>query len=173
MLLDVSRALRSPGEEFPFVHEETIPPQDIYGEQIVFDDPVTMSGVFCMSGDSLMLRGELKCVAHALCANCLAPVAVPMVVPFDEVFVRVDRFTPQDEDDPDRLAFEGAKVALSHLALTLAVLNLPMRFVCREDCPGLMPAQSDISTQASQKETPDQHPFSALQSLLNEDLGGK
>ena len=33
--------------------------------------------------------------------------------------------------------FEGSKVELSHLAMTLAVLDLPMRFECGEDCPAL------------------------------------
>ena len=50
LLLDVSRAMRTPGEAFSFVHHEHIPPQDICGETVSFDEPVVLEGHFSMSG---------------------------------------------------------------------------------------------------------------------------
>lgn len=174
MLLDVSRALRAPGEEIPFAHNDCIPPQDIFGEEITFTD-VLLKGHFSMLGESLHITGLLTTVAHGQCAGCLKPVALPLEVEFDEIFTRVGRFprqteeTPDDEDD-ERLEFEGSKVDLAHLALTLAVLELPMRFTCGEDCEALSEMQPDDQfTHACQKDMPDQHPFSALQQLLTKD----
>ena len=101
-------------------------------------------------------------------------VEYPIEVEFDEIFTRQSRYPQQEEDQDDeeeRLMFDGSKVELSHLALTLAVLELPMRFVCGDACPALDAMQPDDenSTHACQKDMPDQHPFSALQQLLTKD----
>ena len=173
MLLDISRALRAPGEEFPFLHRDEIPPQEILGETVEFSD-VLLNGHFSLTGDSLRLFGQLTAVAHGHCAGCLAPVDYQVNVPFDEVFTRVTRYTQQEEIsiEEEGWLYEGSKVELSHLAMTLAVLELPMRFECGEDCPALaaMPSEEDtLQTHACQKDMPDQHPFSALQQLLTKD----
>ena len=173
MFLDITPALRAPGSEFPLLHRDVVPPQTVFGEEITFED-VRFEGVYSLTGDTLCLTGLFRARALGHCAGCLKPVTQEMEVPFDEVFTRLSRFhpqeVPQDEDD-ERLMFEGSKVELSHLALTLAVLELPMRFVCGEDCEALramQPADSPI-THACQKDMPDQHPFSALQQLLTKD----
>ena len=57
---------------------------------------------------------------------------------------------------------------LAQLALTLAVLELPMRFECA-DCSAQAGDDADETTRACQKETPMEHPFSALQQLLTKD----
>lgn len=172
MQLDISRALRAPGEDFPFLHRDAIPPQEVFGETVTFDD-VLLSGHYSFAGESLHIRGVLKTAAHGCCAGCLKPVTVPMEIPVDEIFTRQGRY-PQEEETPgeeEGLMFEGSKVELSHLAMTLAVLELPMRFVCGDDCPALdaVRPEDTPSTHACQKDMPDQHPFSALQQLLTKD----
>ncbi len=172
MLLDISRALRSPGEEIFFEHRDAIPPQDIFGEEITFTD-VILKGHYSMVGESLHLDGVLTCTAHGLCAGCLQPVEHLLEVDFDEIFTRISPYpvenVPEDEDD-ERLQFEGSKVDLAHLALTLAVLEMPMRLTCKGGCEVLSDMQPDEQiTHACQKDVPDQHPFSALQQLLTKD----
>ena len=172
MLLDISRALRAPGEEIPFRHRDMIPPQEIFGETVVFDD-VLLTGTCAVTGDSLRIRGKLTATARGACARCLRPVDYPVSVDFDEVFTRLSRF-PQQEEAPgeeERLVYEGSKVELSHLAMTLAVLELPIRFECGDDCPALdeAPPEDTQEPHACQKDMPDQHPFSALQQLLTKD----
>lgn len=173
MYLDITSALRAPGEEIPLDHRDVIPPQEIFGEEITFSD-VLFSGVYSMVGESLHLSGTLTAVAHGCCAGCLKPVDYQVEVPFDEIFTRLGKYDQpaENEDEEDeRLVFEGSKVDLSHLALTLAVLELPMRFVCGDDCEALRAMQPDDPqiTHACQKDMPDQHPFSALQQLLTKD----
>ena len=174
MLLDISRALRAPGEEIPFLHRDAIPTQEILGETVSFSD-VLLAGHFSLTGESLRLWGELTATAHGHCAGCLRPVDYAVRVPFDEIFTRMTRFTPREEDVPgeeERWLYEGSKVELSHLSMTLAVLDLPMRFECGPDCPvlGRIPSDQDSqNSHACQKDMPDQHPFSALQQLLTKD----
>lgn len=164
MLLDVSRALRAPGEAFTFEHHERIPPQDINGEKVTFDEPVVLEGRFSMSGNDLTLEGELTATAHSRCCNCLEPAKVDLKVPFREVFTRLDRFHEDAGDDPDRLVFSGSKVELDHLTLTLALLELPIRILCRPDCEGYRQMAPQYT--APQKN----NPFSVLQDLIKNDL---
>ena len=173
MLLDISRALRAPGEEIPFLHRDAIPPQEIFGETVAFSD-VTLSGFLTSVEDHLRIWGTLHAVAHGHCAGCLQPVDYPVEVPFDETFIRVTARNPRPEEESpeeEEWYYEGSKVELSHLALTLALLDLPIRFECGDSCPGFagLPEEETQTTHACQKDLPDQHPFSALQQLLTKD----
>ncbi len=170
MLLDISRALRAPGEEIPFQHRDRIPPQEIFGETVTFDEPL-LTGWHSVAGDSLRIWGTLNCTVHGHCAGCLQEVSYQVETPFDETFIRLNRFAPEKEtpDEEEQMVYEGSKVELSHLALTLTLLNLPMRFTCGEDCPALRALETGDAPSACQEDMPDQHPFSALQQLLNED----
>ena len=85
-------------------------------------------------------------------------------MPFREVFTRLDRFHEDAGDDPDRLVFSGSKVELDHLTLTLALLELPIRILCRPDCEGYR--QMAPRYTAPQKN----NPFSVLQDLIKNDL---
>ena len=96
MLLDVSRAMRQPGEAIPFEHHDEIPPQEFFGETITFDD-VLLRGHFSGAEDNLRIWGTLTCTAHGHCAGCLKPVDLEMEIPFDENFLRLTRFTQQEE----------------------------------------------------------------------------
>ena len=166
MLLDISRALKAQGSEFPFLLSGEISDQDILGEPVSFDK-AAMNGLFSAAGKSVLIHGQLETIAHARCAKCLGSAKVDLKVPFREIFVQ-----DGDPNDPDKFSFEGNWLDLSHLALSLAVLALPMRFICREDCKGLCPVcggnlNKNLCT--CQKELQQKHPFEALQQLLKKD----
>lgn len=166
MLLDISRALKDQGTEFPFLLVGQIPEQDVLGEQVSFDK-ASMSGFFSAAGKSVLIHGELETVAHARCARCLKPAQASLTAPFREIFIQ-----DGDPEDPDKFAFEGNCLDLDHLALSLAVLELPIRFICRADCKGLCPVcggNLNDNLCACQKESPKKHPFEALQQLLKKD----
>ncbi|HNW85459.1 MAG TPA: DUF177 domain-containing protein [Candidatus Limiplasma sp.] len=166
MELDVSKALLSPGTEFPFTAEVAVPPQDVIGETVTFDT-VSMAGHYSAMDGAIRLQGELTTTAHALCAMCLTPVNVAMNFPFDEMFRR-----DANELTDDAFQYEGGKVALDQFTLTLIMLNLPMRFLCDENCEGNEAYQAfkqDISKSSCEEESPTQRPFEALQRLLTKD----
>lgn len=165
MLLDITRALQTPGAEFPFVVSQEVAPQDILGEEVVFET-AALTGFFSGVGESIYVHGRLSTVAHARCANCLAPAQAPIEVQFSESFMH-----GEDPEDPDRFTYEGSKIDFTDLATSLAVLALPMRFLCRENCEALCgTCGKDKDHCTCQKELPaKQHPFAALQQLLTKD----
>lgn len=172
MKLDITDALRRPGESFPFILEVQIPPQDIMGDVVTFD-PVRMEGSFTLNDAKLHLKGKLATVAHGSCAKCLEAADYPVKLSFHEIFSRKgDRYEEEEDelDQTDRLAYDGPRLAVDQLALTLVVLDLPMRFLCREDCEGIPGiTQTNREADADQEDLTTQHPFSALQQLLNKD----
>ena len=136
MVLDVSKAFLRPGERIPFRHEEPIPPQSIFGETVTFPEPARMEGDYLLEGSTLYLSGIIEVTALGHCAFCLKEVDHPVRKEFSEVFLHLDRMTRQTQeaaDDDERMTFEGKEIDLAQLALTLTVLDLPMRFEC-QDC---------------------------------------
>ena len=71
--------------------------------------------------------------------------------------------------EEESFRFEGKKVPLDHMTLTLVVLELPMRFECRADCPGseeLKAWNENNPVSSNDAGASTQHPFEALRSLL-------
>ena len=163
MELDVTQALLRPGEAFPFEEKVTVSPQDVNGETVSFTD-VLLTGTYSAMDGAVRLKGSLSATAHAPCAMCLKDAAFPMEISFAENF-RKDAVETEDED----FAYEGSKVSLDHLSLTLLMLNLPMRFICSEACDGGEEYRKygDSAGQSLQEDT--QRPFEALKQLLQED----
>lgn len=170
MRLDVSAALKERGKAFPFVHRETLPPQDILGETVAFADPVVLSGTFSVAEERLQLKGTIAATVHAHCARCLAPVEHTYQIPFHETFVRSGRQVREASEEEEELAlFEGSTVELDHLALSLTLLELPIRFLCQEDCKGVAQAEPNQLANASRETLDHAHPFAALRELLTKD----
>ncbi len=172
MVLDVSQAFLRPGERIAFRHEEPIPPQLIFGETVTFPQPAVMTGDYLLEGSTLYLTGTLDVTARGSCAFCLSDVSYPVHQEFAEVFLHLDRMTrltKRAADDDEQMTFEGKELDLAQLALTLTVLELPMRFVCEACSQQAGEDDAGDDTHACQKETPTEHPFSALQQLLTKD----
>lgn len=163
MLLDISKALQNPGVEYPFTLHSQSPEED---ESVAFPEGLTLKGVSMGAGESVFVRGELTAKVRSQCARCLEPADAWVTAAFEEVYVR-----EPDPSDPEKPAYTGHTLDVSEQALASLWLALPMRFLCREDCLGLCPdcgANLNVSPCSCQKEL-QQHPFSALQTLLTKD----
>ena len=166
MELDVSKALLAPGAEFPFSAQGTVLPQDVLGETVTFDS-VSLTGMYSAMDGNIQLTGELSTMAHATCAMCLRPASIPLNIAFSEQFCK-----DANEIEDEVFHYEGNKVTLDQLTLTLLMLNLPMRFLCEENCKGSEAYQAlkqDIFKSSCEEESPTQRPFEALQHLLTKD----
>ena len=159
MELDVSRALAQPGQEFPFSGTQAIADQEMFGTVVRLDD-CAVAGTF-MADDrgNISVRGRIETVAHAPCANCLKDASATVENEFDEEFIRNG-----DPEDDEIFAYEGHLVSLSRLVMSYAVMALPIRFLCREDCPGF--EYTDRTENPA--ETGIQHPFAGLRQLLDQ-----
>ena len=168
MELDVIKALLAPGAEFPFSASISLPPQDVSGETVTFDT-VTLSGQYSALDNTVRLEGELTTVVHAACALCMQPAEIPVAIPFDEMFRK-----GINELEDEAFVYEGSRVPLTQMTLTLIMLNLPMRFLCREGCKGseayrMFKRQHIVAECEEQPQT--RRPFEVLRGMLGEEAG--
>jgi len=157
MKLDVSDALSNPGQEYPFSGLQAIADQEVSGDTVRIDD-CAVEGVFLSDEEgNISVRGKLRTIAHAHCAKCLEEASAEVGNEFDEVFQRNG-----DPEDDEIFVYEGREVSLEKLVMSYAVMALPIRFLCREDCPGFEYRDPDVAP----AEPGIQYPFAGLQQLL-------
>jgi uncharacterized protein len=165
--LDISAALRLPGTEVPFDHRVDLPEQDILGETVSFPEPAIVRGTFLLSGDALIFKARLKVLARGSCARCLKPVNYEVNLPFEEAFAREDQVAGESDPWEERLTFSGNRVDLTQIVRSLAVLDLPLRFLCGKGCTGISETPAGRTDEPYNEEmSADAHPFAALQQLL-------
>ena len=160
MKLDVSEALAHPGQEYPFSGSQAMADQEIGGDTIHFEDCAVRGVLMADDQGDIAVRGEVSTVAHARCANCLAPAQAAVTNTFDEVFRRGG-----DPEDIEIFAYEGKEIDPDRLIMSYAIMALPIRFLCREDCPGFEYRDPDPAPE----EPGVQHPFAGLSQLLDKD----
>ena len=78
-----------------------------------------------------------------------------------------------DPEDDEIFAYEGAQLDFAKLTLTHVLLNLPMRFLCKEDCRGFEEYEEVNQHKHCRDDANVQRPFAALQQLLAEKSDNK
>jgi uncharacterized protein len=94
------------------------------------------------SGESYLLRGDLRGKLITPCSRCLEPAAVeldiPVIVAYEE---RDDDGEEADEDeddeDSDVRAFSGGEIDLGPELRDEILLAMPIGPLCRQDCAGI------------------------------------
>jgi uncharacterized protein len=88
--------------------------------------------------EGVLVSGTVRAVATGECGRCLDPVEIPITAELVELYAYPgddkDGGGP-DEDEVSRL--EGDFIPLEARLRDAVVLALPLRPVCRTDCPGL------------------------------------
>ena len=162
-MLDISHALKNPGQVYPLEAEVSLPEMEAMGETLAFEN-ARFVGELLGAGESVSVKGTVRADVIAHCARCLAPVRYAVETPVDETFVRAENASA----DSDAYPIVGTEIELMDLVRDAVVLDLPMRFLCKEDCKGLCPKCG-----ANRNEHPcnclegdDDNPFAALRDLF-------
>ena len=121
--MKISARLLQEGSPKP-IHETLDPKKlDLEFVDLTYLENVVLDGTVEKMQNTLILRGNLTSrVAHA-CARCLKAVEEPVDHPLEVIY------DIQGKEEVD--ALEDVREAL--------ILNHPLRFLCREECPGLCP----------------------------------
>ncbi len=164
--LNVSRALKSPGEAFPFEADARIEEMEVLGDPVRFAD-IAVKGEFVGAGETVSVDAIVTATVHSRCARCLEAVSLPIAAELQAEFAR-----QPDPDDPDQYAFEGYAVDLAEAVKDALVLQLPIRFLCKEDCKGLCPkcgVNLNTGSCTCRKGDDERNPFSVLRSIVEND----
>ena len=140
--LNVSQALKTPGQLFPFSLRIDVASADVFGETVRFS-LAELTGTLLGAGETVTVRGEMRCEATMACARCLRPVAVPLRVAVDERFSR--RPDSAGEDGETRV-IEESRIDLTDCARELLILELPIACSVRKTARGSAPCAARTAT---------------------------
>lgn len=165
--MDVSRALKNPGQLFNFGESVTLEPMEVLSDPVAFRE-IRLSGEYLCPGDNrISLKAEVAAVADTRCSRCLEPVELPVKATLDVTFDR-----QPDPEDPDLYSFEASTIELTDAVRDALLLELPMRVLCGEDCRGLCPVcgiNLNKGTCTCQEGAEVMNPFSALKNIVLND----
>jgi uncharacterized protein len=163
MTINVSEALKSEGAVFHASLVENFHEISYLGSVYRYCSPVALETEYVYTGTRLVFRGHLNTSLKTECSRCLEQICFSVDLPFEEVFSKTDT---------DAYEIDGEIVSLDRMVEDNIVLNLPGRFLCKEDCRGLCPVcganlnQRDCGCKC--RPEPNNNPFAVLQKLLDE-----
>ena len=164
--LDVSKALRYPGQEYPVSEDIAIEDMEFAGDPIAFTG-VKLEGVLVGAGEEVSVQGTVTAQLHSRCVRCLEEVTMDVSTRVEAVFAR-----KPDPDDPDLYCFEASTIELTDAARDALIMEIPMTILCSEDCRGLCPVcgvnrnKESCTCQEGGEVT---NPFAALKAIVLND----
>ena len=164
MSLDVSRALKNPGQVYPFQAEMTLPEMEVLSDPVRFGAVRVEGEFFCTGDQRICLKAHAEAKAASRCSRCLEPVSIPVQADIDALYAK-----QPDPDDPDLYSFEASTLELEDAVRDALLLELPLQFFCSPDCRGLCPvcgANLNKVACTCQEGGEVTTPFSALKSIV-------
>ena len=163
MTINVLEAIKSQGVVFSASFEERLHDFSYIGSTYRYALPVELRTDYMYSGKHLIFTGSFKTSLAVQCSRCLTRVVYPVELPFEETFSKTD---------PESYEITGETVSLDRMVEDNILLNLPAKFLCKEDCKGLCPeCGADLNKQSCGcigRLAGKSNPFAVLQKLLDE-----
>ncbi|HOV78535.1 MAG TPA: DUF177 domain-containing protein [Bacillota bacterium] len=132
--LDVARLKKSPGESGRFYLRAELPPVELSGDRMSFSGPVGVSVVVTSTGSALAVDGKASGRMILNCSRCLEHFEHVFEVPVQETYVQSGGGMEEEA-----VVFNGDFIDIGPEVIKSVLMSLPMKAVCREDCPGLCP----------------------------------
>lgn len=132
MVIDISQVLKGEGEFKEFEGKLPLDDFSFFGNEVKFASDVKVVGVFKNLGDVIFLEGEAKTSLHTECGKCLKAFDLDFEFAFDQKFSK----NPQSDEIAE---FSGNEISIDDSVIQALCMNLPISFVCDEDCKGLCP----------------------------------
>ena len=129
MFLDL-KSLRRSGKDSQSFFYEYSPEKDLIDiPNTKLDLPVKISGEVTLTGmQSAFISGEIAFTLTGECTRCLSSVTREYVAEFDEQV---------EENNPDGYSVVNDTVDLGKIVEDAILINLPVSFLCKEDCKGI------------------------------------
>lgn len=136
MVVDISQVLKGEGAVLEFSENVNLDAFSFNGNSIKFLKPVSVRGKFENLGNVIFLSGSADVSLDAVCAKCLDGFEKNMNFSFEE---RFSKSPVSDEEAEDIVHIFGNEIELNDVIIRELCLNLPISFLCSEDCKGLCP----------------------------------
>jgi uncharacterized protein len=133
MKIDVSVITRINGASTDIAFNEGIEDLRSFLKDFYFD-PVDFKGKITNTGGILKLSGQLKTNYAVQCYRCLKTFKTELNLDISEDFVN-----SLDNTDIEVYSYQGGVADIGKALQDNIILELPMKQICSESCPGLCP----------------------------------
>jgi len=141
--MDVASLKRSIGDTLATNCRPALTPLEVRGETVSFCGPVRVSLDVCNTGEGLLARGQIAGNLQMTCGRCLEFFPYAFSLPFEETYRPVsgggEASSGSSKNDTESVTFSGDILDITPEVINNIILALPMKALCREDCPGLCP----------------------------------
>lgn len=135
-ILEVGKLKKSRGKRIDIQGHEML--SKLEGEDIKPAREVEYQLSLANADGAIVVDGMIEAELNALCNRCLGSMEYHMEARFQETYY--DNAIPQPEGlQPDWVPFSGDQIDITPEVIQTILVNLPMRFLCRDDCRGLCP----------------------------------
>ncbi len=126
--------------------------QEISGLDLDLDEAVSEKGPIFLKytlyriGEKIYVQGRVKIEVKLTCVRCLIEFDAPLQADFLLVAVPAEQYSPDQKEqesresrkqDPVFISYSGGQLDLFQEIRSALILAIPMKPLCREDCPGL------------------------------------
>jgi len=129
----------SPDQDILSEALETIPKS----EGITIDPHIKGHIRISVSGDDIFFVGTVRAVAHLQCSRCLVDFATDKDLDLHLVIRRAGAENSvgdeSEQSEADAVLVKGSEIDPGEFIVQEVLLNVPMKPLCREACPGLCP----------------------------------
>lgn len=130
MKIDVSDILVSDGQSKKISADIALENAEFNGNFLHFTKPVSVCGTAENIGGSVVLLLKAKTRFETECAKCLENFGVDFLYDINETFVK-------NSASDDACTLCGSEIDLGDVVLQHLYMNLPISFICKDDCKGL------------------------------------
>jgi len=131
--IDITMIKAETGAQLEFNFTKSISPLDYQDENLVFTEPLVITGNVINISDAISLQGSVKTVIQFHCHRCLEKFETNYSAEFEEEFPLKPK---SDENEPvDELG--DNIIDIYDIVISSILLHLPMKRLCDEYCKGL------------------------------------
>lgn len=164
MNIDIREALLNEGEFYTSDYHGAFEGIDFLGERYDFPQGVEVAANYSCDGVGVIVTGRFHAQATVNCARCLKPFLYTIGFEFAEYYKK--------QPEEGEYEFEGETIELDRMLEDNVVVNLPVRFLCSEDCKGLCShCGKDLNEGecGCLPEADESHPFAGLSKLYDDE----
>jgi uncharacterized protein len=124
---------------------------DLVEENAVFLEPAHAELSVRLSGDEVLVQGEVTARLSFVCARCLTPFDFPVASRFDLVYLpeELDALSDELTDEKiDQMYYSGRQLDLRAVVLEQLNLTFPAKPLCSPGCEGICAVCGELIREA-------------------------
>jgi len=145
VIIDVSNILKVEGSKLDIDTFVEFGSVEFNGDTFQFSKPVKVTGNIVHIGTTLKLSADVSGAIRTKCYRCAKKLEKEFSFSIQETFTNNAHLTVKE--DEDIIYFEGNRLDLSEVIVNNIFINMPMKYLCSQECKGLCPkCGTDLNT---------------------------